>query len=92
MRGDCVARGPALWRVSPGFLAVASSDGSSVEMGGSAAAIWQMLPADGEEPIELDALVAQLAIDHAVPVATVAADANRVLDVLQAIGCVRRFA
>ncbi len=87
-----VRRGPALWRVTPGFLAVAAVDGRTVEAGGSAGAIWQLLPEPDQPPIGLDALVARLSADHQVPPELVEADTMRVLGALESIGCAVREA
>jgi hypothetical protein len=83
-----VRRSAALWRSTPGFLVVAAIDGSSVEMGGSAASIWQALPGEHDTPIEVEDVIRHLAERYDTAPATVAGDVVRVLESLDEIGCV----
>jgi hypothetical protein len=82
----------ALWREAPGYLTVAARNGASVQIGGSAAAIWRLLPTTDDDTISIRELAARLSTDHQVPVATVEADVIDVLDALEALGCVIRRA
>ena len=56
-------------------------------MGGSAAAVWSLLPTD-DAPIAFDALVDALVDAHEASVAVVASDTMRVLRAWEAIGAV----
>jgi hypothetical protein len=87
-----VRRSPALWRRAPGYLSVAAVDGSSVQMGGSAGAVWDLLPHPGAEPRSLGSLVAALAARFDTTSAFVERDVIEVLDALESLGCVVRVA
>ena len=91
MAGYRVRREPALFRVAPGFVVVASVAGGSVEMAGSAAAIWAALPTPDQEPIEIATLVQQLVVAYGIDPEHAERDARTVIESLEAISCAVRF-
>lgn len=86
-----VGRAPSLSRSTAGFVVVASVSGRYVEMAGSAAAIWAMLPPPDQPMISFLGLVAALVAAHGVTAEVAARDAAAVLESLEAIGCAVRF-
>ena len=92
MRDVHVRRGAATWRTAPGYLTVASIDGRSVEIGGPAVAIWNALPADGDESVAIGALTDRLATEFYLTPSVAERHVVEVLDALETIGCVVRRA
>jgi len=92
MAGFRVRRAPSLFRMTEGFVVVASVDGRSAEMAGSAAAIWAVLPSPDAEPVTIAELVTQLATRYDAALDDVERDALAVVESLEAIGCAVRFA
>ena len=92
MRGFRVRRAPSLHRTAPGFVVVASVAGRSVEMAGSAAAIWTALPEPDADPLPFDELIEQLVAAHGISAEIAERDASAVLQSLEEIGCAVRFA
>jgi hypothetical protein len=90
MPGPSVRRTPSLWRSTGDYAVVASIDGRSAELAGSAVSVWLALPAADEPPVPFDELVAQLAAAHDVLVDEVARDVSSVIGSLEAVGCVVR--
>lgn len=71
---------------------VCAPDGTCLEMGGSAAAIWQALPGPDEPPAAFHALVGELAAAHGVEPEVAARDVDAAIRAWEAVGCVARRA
>jgi hypothetical protein len=89
--GVRVQQARALWRRAPGYLTVAAIDGSSVQMGGSAGDVWDLLPEPSSEPAALATLVEVLSNRFGVSADAVARDVDDILDALESLGCVVRI-
>lgn len=83
-------RAPAVYRCVPGYLTVAAVSGASVQMGGSAGDVWDLLPHPDADPLSVSALVAALAARFETAVDIVEGDVVEVLDALESLGCVVR--
>jgi hypothetical protein len=76
----------AIWRTAPGYLALASIDGSAIEIRGPACDIWKLL----ESPIEEAQLVATLSEQYAGDRVDMRRDVRQLLDDLHERGYVVR--
>lgn len=75
-----------LWRAIPGYLVVATVDGTPSEVFGPGSEIWTLLA----EPISVDDLVAAMAIQYSTSPDVVRADVEQLLAQLQAGGYVEQ--
>ncbi|MEP1123838.1 MAG: PqqD family protein [Ilumatobacter sp.] len=89
-RGRTRRGSDVVWRAVPGFVTVASIDGTSVRASGSATAVWNLLPSADAEPIDVDEIVTRLAAEYRADEDEVRADTLRTLAAWEEIGCAVR--